>query len=49
MENKATPNNKFAKKLLTVVQPRFFVNYLIQCCATMVLQAMPFMHKLAKR
>jgi Iap family predicted aminopeptidase len=42
-------NRKFVQKWLTVVQLRFFVNYLVQCGATLVLQAMPFLHKLAKR
>jgi hypothetical protein len=42
-------NSKFVQKWLTVVQIRFFVNYLVQCGATMVLQLMPFLHKLANR
>jgi hypothetical protein len=42
-------NSKFAQKWLTVVQLRFFVNYLGLCGATLVLQAMPFLRKLAKR
>jgi Iap family predicted aminopeptidase len=45
----ATGNSKFVQKWLTVVQLRFFVNYLVQCGTTMVLQAMPFLHKFSKR
>jgi hypothetical protein len=37
------------QKWLTVVQLRFFVNYLVLCGATMVLQAMPFLHKFSNR
>ena len=42
-------NSKFAQKWLTVVQLKFFVNYLVLYGTTMVLQAMPFMHKFSKR
>jgi hypothetical protein len=50
MEKKCTSaNRKFVQKWLKGVQLRFFVNYLIQCGATLVLQAMPFMHKFSKR
>ncbi|WP_442795808.1 hypothetical protein [Pelobium manganitolerans] len=42
-------NSKFAQKWLTAVQLRFFVNYLVQCGTTSVLQAMPFMRKFANR
>jgi hypothetical protein len=45
----STANSKFVQKWLTVVQLRFFVNYLVQCGATSVLQAMPFLHKFSKR
>jgi hypothetical protein len=48
-QRKATHNRKFVQKWLTVVQLRFFVNYLVLCGATTVLQAMPFLHKLANR
>jgi hypothetical protein len=42
-------NSKFAQKWLTVVQYRFFVNYLVLCGLTLVLQLMPFMRKFSKR
>jgi len=42
-------NSKFVQKWLTVVHVNPFVNYLVQCCATIVLQAMPFLHKFANR
>jgi len=42
-------NRKFVQKWLTVVQLGFFVNYLVLCGTTMVLQAMPFLHKFSKR
>lgn len=44
-----TGNNKFVQKWLTVVYVNSSVNYLVQCGTTSVLQAMPFMHKFAKR
>jgi hypothetical protein len=44
-----TANSKFAQKWLTVVQLRFFVINFGLCGATMVLQAMPFLHKFSKR
>jgi len=42
-------NNKFAQKWLTVVHVGSFVNYLVQCGTTSVLQVMPFMRKFPKR
>jgi hypothetical protein len=42
-------NRKFVQKWPTVVQLWFFVNYLVQCGTTMILQAMPFLHKFSKR
>jgi hypothetical protein len=44
-----TANSKFVQKWLTVVYVISSVIYLIWCGATMVLQAMPFLHKLANR
>ncbi|MET4084174.1 hypothetical protein ABIB40_004148 [Pedobacter sp. UYP30] len=49
MANTSTAHSKFVQKWLTVVQLRSFVDYLVQCGATMVLQAMPFLHKFSKR
>jgi hypothetical protein len=49
MVKKTTANSKFAQKWLTVVQIRFFVNYLVECGTTELLQAMPFMRKFSKR
>jgi hypothetical protein len=49
LKRKTPYNSKFAQKWLTVVQLRFFVNYLVQCGATMVLQVMPFLRKFSKR
>jgi hypothetical protein len=46
---KTAYNRKFVQKWLTVVQLRFFVNYLGLWGSTMVLQAMPFLHKFPKR
>jgi hypothetical protein len=47
--NNTAYNSKFVQKWLTVVQLRLFVNYLVQCGATTVLQAMPFLRKFSKR
>jgi hypothetical protein len=49
MTKASAPNSKFAQKWLTVVQLRSFVNYLGLWGATLVLQVMPFLHKLANR
>jgi hypothetical protein len=49
MEITTAGNSKFAQKWLTVVQLRFFVVNFGLCGATMVLQAMPFLHKFSKR
>jgi hypothetical protein len=49
MANSTTCNSKFVQKWLTVVQLRFFVNYLVECGTKLVLQTMPFMHKFPKR
>jgi hypothetical protein len=49
LNKKPTANNKFVQKWLTVVYVNSSVIYLIWCGTTMVLQAMPFLHKFAKR
>jgi len=49
-QNKNTAgNSKFVQKWLTVVQLRFLVINFGLWGATMVLQAMPFLHKFPKR
>jgi len=49
IKRKTGYNSKFVQKWLTVVYVNSSVIYLIQCGTTLVLQAMPFLHKFSNR